>query len=95
MSKWHRYAPLWRLIASKTIRQTITLVVVSWIAASVLPTSVRASPAPVIYQLSAYGLTLVPIVESVRRWGEEHLLRARAEATKGNLTCGSAVRLSA
>jgi DNA-binding HxlR family transcriptional regulator len=50
------------------------------------------APAPVIYQLSAYGLTLVPIVESVRVWGEGHLLRTRSGAVPGgNLACGPAV----
>lgn len=35
------------------------------------------APAPVIYQLSDYGRTLLPIVESVRIWGEDHLRRSR------------------
>ena len=41
-------------------------------------------PAPVNYRLSRYGLTLVPLVESVRVWGEEHLRRGRASAAAGD-----------
>ncbi len=32
-------------------------------------------PAPVIYRLSEYGRTLVPLVESVRTWGRGHIDR--------------------
>lgn len=38
-------------------------------------TPTGAPPAPVIYQLSAYGQTLLPIIEGVRVWGEGHLRR--------------------
>jgi DNA-binding HxlR family transcriptional regulator len=30
-------------------------------------------PAPVIYRLTPYGTTVLPVVESVRVWGETHL----------------------
>lgn len=36
------------------------------------------TPAPVIYQLTDYGRTLLPIIESVRIWGEDHLRRSRS-----------------
>ena len=32
-------------------------------------------PAPVMYRLSAYGRTLLPLVESVRTWGRGHIDR--------------------
>jgi len=32
-------------------------------------------PAPVIYSLTDYGRSLLPIAESVRRWGRGHLAR--------------------
>jgi DNA-binding HxlR family transcriptional regulator len=32
-------------------------------------------PAPVIYSLTAYGRSLVPIVETVRDWGNGHIER--------------------
>ena len=32
-------------------------------------------PAPVMYQLTAYGRTLLPLVESVRTWGRGHIDR--------------------
>ena len=32
-------------------------------------------PAPVIYRLTEYGRTLVPLVESVRAWGRGHISR--------------------
>jgi DNA-binding HxlR family transcriptional regulator len=36
-------------------------------------------PAPVIYRLTPYGTTVVPVVESVRVWGEAHLRRTDGE----------------
>lgn len=33
-------------------------------------------PAPVMYRLSAYGRSVLPLVEAVRVWGEGHLRRA-------------------
>lgn len=41
-------------------------------------TPTGAVPAPVIYQLTTYGQTLLPIIESVRIWGEGHLRRSSA-----------------
>ena len=32
-------------------------------------------PAPVVYSLTAYGRTVVPLVEAARRWGRTHLER--------------------
>jgi DNA-binding HxlR family transcriptional regulator len=32
-------------------------------------------PAPVIYSLTDYGRSLLPIVEDIRRWGRTHLAR--------------------
>jgi DNA-binding HxlR family transcriptional regulator len=32
-------------------------------------------PAPVVYRLTEYGRTLVPLVESVRTWGRGHISR--------------------
>ena len=32
-------------------------------------------PAPVIYSLTAYGRSLMPLVESVRSWGRGHIER--------------------
>ena len=33
-------------------------------------------PAPVVYSLSAYGRSVLPLVEDVRRWGRAHLSRS-------------------
>jgi DNA-binding HxlR family transcriptional regulator len=33
-------------------------------------------PDPVIYSLTEYGVTVLPIVEDARRWGNSHLRRA-------------------
>jgi len=38
-------------------------------------------PAPVHYRLSDYGNTVLPLVESARVWGEEHLRRAAGSGT--------------
>jgi DNA-binding HxlR family transcriptional regulator len=35
-------------------------------------------PAPVVYSLTDYGRSLLPIVENVRRWGRGHIERFRA-----------------
>jgi len=34
-----------------------------------------SAPAPVMYRLTDYGRTLLPLVESVRRWGRGHIDR--------------------
>ncbi|SMC52996.1 winged helix-turn-helix transcriptional regulator [Lentzea albidocapillata] len=38
-------------------------------------------PAPVVYRLTPYGATVLPVVEGVRVWGEAHLQRSPAEAS--------------
>jgi len=48
-------------------------------------------PAPVIYRLTRYGETVLPVVESVRIWGEAHLERTGAAATDGRLSCADQV----
>lgn len=52
-----------------------------------------AVPAPVIYQLTEYGDTLLPIVEAVRVWGEGHLRRSSADPRPDGLGCRGAVPL--
>jgi DNA-binding HxlR family transcriptional regulator len=37
-----------------------------------------ATPAPVIYSLTDYGDSVLPMLEMVRLWGKSHLERARA-----------------
>lgn len=37
-------------------------------------------PAPVVYRLTSYGETALPLVEVVRVWGSDHLRHTRAEA---------------
>lgn len=47
-----------------------------------------AVPAPVIYSLTPYGQTVLPMLEMVRLWGVAHLERLRAgEAAREKLTC--------
>lgn len=36
------------------------------------------APAPVIYSLTEYGTSLLPLVESVRLWGRAHIERLRS-----------------
>ena len=38
-------------------------------------------PAPVIYRLTPYGTTVLPVVESVRVWGEAHRQRSEFDET--------------
>jgi DNA-binding HxlR family transcriptional regulator len=55
-------------------------------------TPTGAVPAPVLYQLSAYGQTLLPLIEGVRLWGEEHLRRTSgAPARTDAMACGEAI----
>jgi DNA-binding HxlR family transcriptional regulator len=35
------------------------------------------APAPVIYSLTPYGRSLMPLVETVRTWGNGHIARFR------------------
>jgi DNA-binding HxlR family transcriptional regulator len=49
-------------------------------------------PAPVIYRLTRYGRTVLPVVEGVRVWGEAHLLRTLAEPGPDRaMSCADAV----
>lgn len=48
-------------------------------------------PAPVVYQLTPYGQTLLPIIESVRVWGEAHLQRSAVSPRSDARGCGIAI----
>ncbi len=52
------------------------------------------APAPVIYELTPYGRTLLPVIEAVRRWGEQHLQRTTAAAPRTDARgCGAGIAL--
>lgn len=42
------------------------------------------APAPVFYGLTSYGSTALPLVESVRVWGEAHLQHTRSDHPTGD-----------
>lgn len=42
-----------------------------------------AIPAPVIYSLTDYGETVLPLVENARVWGNRHIARTRASRPDG------------
>ena len=48
-------------------------------------------PAPVHYRLSPYGVTVLPLVESVRSWGATHLRRCgdRSASAAPRLPCAT------
>lgn len=49
-------------------------------------------PAPVIYRLTPYGTTVLPVVEGVRLWGETHLQRTNGETPPNTtMTCATAL----
>lgn len=50
-------------------------------------------PAPVVYELTPYGQTLLPVIESVRLWGEGHLLRTSASWRSDGIACGTEIPL--
>ena len=54
-------------------------------------TPTGAMPAPVLYELTPYGQTLLPIIESVRVWGEAHLQRSPARPRSDARACGIAI----
>ena len=39
-------------------------------------------PAPVLYSLTEYGHSVVPIVETIRRWGRGHIERFAADGAE-------------
>lgn len=55
-------------------------------------TPTGTAPAPVIYQLTAYGQTLLPIIESIRLWGERHLQRSSALPRPDAMACSMPIR---
>lgn len=58
----------------------------------VMRTPTGVAPAPVIYQLTSYGQTLLPLIEGVRVWGEGHLQRTSAPlANADGMGCGLTV----
>ena len=46
-------------------------------------TPLGSVPAQVMYQLTEYGSTLVPLVESVRQWGRGHIDRTGGNGATG------------
>lgn len=49
-------------------------------------------PAPVIYRLTPYGATVLPVVESVRVWGEAHLQRTQGDVPASEArSCADAI----
>jgi DNA-binding HxlR family transcriptional regulator len=49
-------------------------------------------PAPVIYRLTPYGASVLPVVEGVRVWGEAHLRRTEGEtALNPALGCAGSI----
>ena len=51
------------------------------------------APAPVLYRLTDYGRTLLPLVECVRVWGLGHLQRMRTEGATA-IDCAAAIELA-
>ncbi|MBW8814160.1 MAG: helix-turn-helix transcriptional regulator [Caulobacterales bacterium] len=47
-----------------------------------------AAPAPVIYSLTPYGRSLMPLVETVRTWGRGHIERFTGDEPATSLSAG-------
>ncbi|MGN6516152.1 MAG: winged helix-turn-helix transcriptional regulator [Rhizomicrobium sp.] len=47
-----------------------------------------AAPSPVIYSLTVYGETALPMLEEVRRWGDAHIARS---GTSRGPSCQAAI----
>ena len=54
-------------------------------------TPTGTAPAPVLYELTTYGRTLLPIVEAVRVWGEGHLRHSSALPRSDGMGCGAGI----
>ncbi len=49
-------------------------------------------PARVLYRLTSYGTTVLPVVEGVRVWGEAHLQRTHGDAPpNATMSCANAI----
>ncbi len=48
-------------------------------------------PAPVAYALTGYGRSVLPVVETVRIWGETHLQRNTGRAPAQAMACDAAI----
>jgi DNA-binding HxlR family transcriptional regulator len=48
-------------------------------------TPLGSVPAPVMYRLTDYGRTLLPLVESVRTWGRGHINRMLSGSPKAHV----------
>lgn len=79
-----RTAPVSRKVLAQQLRELHADGLVS-------RTRTGAVPAPVIYSLTPYGRTLLPIVEAVRVWGEGHLQRASVQSRSDGLACAMAI----
>jgi DNA-binding HxlR family transcriptional regulator len=44
-------------------------------------------PAPVIYALTDYGRSLVPVMETIRQWGRGHIARFEGALPSGRWGC--------
>jgi DNA-binding HxlR family transcriptional regulator len=75
-------------VSSKVLAEQLRELEVDGIVAR---TPTGASPAPVIYRLTSYGESLLPIIESVRLWGEAHMQRVAATRHDGDRACGSPI----
>ncbi len=51
------------------------------------------APAPVIYSLTAYGESALPMLELVRLWGKGHIERTRAPRADGSREALSCLRV--
>jgi DNA-binding HxlR family transcriptional regulator len=54
-------------------------------------TPTGSAPAPVLYELTAYGRTLLPIIEAVRVWGEGHLRRSSLLPRSDGMGCTAGI----
>ncbi len=83
-----RAAPISSKVLAEQLRELETEGIVA-------RTPTGAVPAPVIYQLTLYGQTLLPIIEAVRLWGEGHLRRSPAQSRSDAMACSGAIEVSA
>nr|WP_256363545.1 helix-turn-helix domain-containing protein [Rhodanobacter sp. C03] len=73
-------------ISEKVLTQQLSELVADGI---ITRRSTGAIPAPVVYSLSEYGNSVLPMLEAVKVWGARHLERTRAASgnAQGEMSC--------
>lgn len=79
-----RVAPISHKVLTEQLRELEADRIVERVASG-------AVPAPVHYHLSDYGRTVLPLVETARAWGAQHLRRTRDATAASGMDCAGSL----